>query len=120
MNILIDTNIALYFLAGDKKLADLIDNAVIHLSFISEMELLSYPDLTEIERQEIEKFIDDAIVVNITVEIKRKAISVWQESEAKLPDAIIAGTAITEQLPFLTADSDFERVNGLQLFLYEL
>lgn len=120
VNILIDTNITLYFLTGDKKLAGLLDNAVIHLSFISELELLSYPDLTEIERQKVEEFINDVIVVDINNRIKRKALSIWRESKFKLPDAIIAGTAIAKQLPFISADKDFERVKELQLFLYEV
>lgn len=120
MNILIDTNIALYFLAGDQKLAGLLDQATIHLSFISELELLSYPGVTKLEQQKIEEFIDDTVVIDINDRIKRKALSVWQESNSQLPDAIIAGTAISEQLPFLSADSDFERLKELQLFLYEL
>lgn len=120
MNILIDTNIALYFLAGDKKLAELLDNAVIHLSFISELELLSYPELKKEEQQGIEKFIEDCVVVDINHRIKRKTVTIRQQSNLKLPDAIIAATAIAEQLPFLSADNDFEKVESLQLFSYEL
>lgn len=98
----------------------MIDYTVIHLSFISKLELLCYPDLSDKEQQEVERFINDAIVLDIDDQIKKKAISIWQESDFKLPDALIAGTAISKQLPFLSADSDFERVKELQLLLYEV
>jgi predicted nucleic acid-binding protein len=37
----------------------------------------------------------------------------------KLPDAIIAATALYLDLPLLTFDSDFARVPGLKLFILE-
>jgi len=46
MNILIDTNIALYLLGGDEQIANVLDGQVVHVSFITELELLGYPDIT--------------------------------------------------------------------------
>ena len=120
MNLLIDTNIALYFLAGDDKLASLLDNSVVHLSFISELELLSYPDLNKKEKSTITDFVDDCVIIDINNRIKKETIRIRQNAALKVPDAIIAATAISEQLPFLSADKDFERVEGLHLFSYEL
>ncbi len=120
MNILIDTNIALYVLSGDEKLATLLDNTFTYLSFITELELLAYPNLTKQEEKEIKAFIDDCIVVDINHRIKKQAIDIRPQAKLKLPDAIIAATAIAEQLPFLSADNDFERVNDLHLFSYQL
>lgn len=120
MNLLIDTNIALYLLGGDPKLADLLDNAVLHLSFISELELLSYPALTTDNQREVEQFVEDCLIIDVTVPIKKRAISIHKNTDLKMPDALIAGSAIAEQLPFLTADRDFERVNNLHLFMYDL
>lgn len=37
---LIDTNIALYLLSGNKTIANILDGADLYLSFISELELL--------------------------------------------------------------------------------
>lgn len=120
VNTLIDTNIALYLLGGDKKLANLLDDIVIHLSFVSELELLSYPDLSENDQKEIAKFIDECVVIDINHRIKKKTISIRKVASLKLPDAIIAATAISEQLSFISADKDFERVDNLQLFSYEI
>lgn len=120
VNILIDTNIALYFLAGDETLAKLLDNAVIHLSFISELELLSYPGLNTKAQQVIENFINDCTVVDINNRIKKQTIIIRQRSDIKSPDAIIAATAIAEKMPLLSSDKDFQQVQSLQLFSYEL
>jgi predicted nucleic acid-binding protein len=120
VNTWIDTNIALYLLGRDKKLADLLDDIVIHLSFVSELELLSYPDLSVNDQKEIAKFIDECVVIDINHRIKKKTISIRKVAKLKLPDAIIAATAISEQLSFISADKDFERVDNLQLFSYEI
>lgn len=120
VNILIDTNIALYFLSGDKKLADLLDNTFPYLSFITELELLAYPGLDKQEEQKIKAFIDDCVIININHRIKERSIGIREQAKLKLPDAIIAATAIAEKLPFLSADNDFERVNDLHLFSYKL
>jgi hypothetical protein len=48
-NLLIDTNIALYLFNGDRTIASLLDGRNIDLSFISEMELLAFPGITEDE-----------------------------------------------------------------------
>lgn len=37
---LIDTNIAIYLLAGDLRIAEMLDKTQIYFSFISELELL--------------------------------------------------------------------------------
>lgn len=53
---LIDTNIAIYLLAGDQKIAELLDQAQIYISFISELELLSFKKLTKEENEVINNF----------------------------------------------------------------
>jgi len=49
-NLMIDTNIAIYLLNGNKQIADLLDQKNIFISFITELELLSKSDLTTNER----------------------------------------------------------------------
>ncbi len=46
--IFVDTNILLYFLNGDTEVIDMIsDKKDIYISFITELELLSFPRLTD-------------------------------------------------------------------------
>ncbi len=58
MNILIDTNIALYLFGGDEQVAGVLDGQAVHVSFITELELLGYPDITDQEDKIIHDFLD--------------------------------------------------------------
>ncbi len=116
---LIDTNIALYLLSGNKTIASILEGADLYLSFVSELELLGYKKITGKEHAILKKFISDCIVVDINSEIKKNVISIRQESNVKLPDAIIAATAIFLAVPLLSADKDFRKVSGISLVLFE-
>lgn len=120
MKLLLDTNIVIYFLNGDKRLSSLLDGMEIHLSFITELELLSYPDISDEERLGIEAFLKDSSIHNISKEIKDKAIELRKAYKLKLPDCIIAATAISENIALFSADTGFNRIEELSLIDYEV
>ena len=117
--VLLDTNAVLYILNGDETLADFLFEKELYLSIISEMELLAYKHIADKEQQEINAFLNDFIIVNIDEKIKLSTIEVKKTSGMKLPDSIIAATAITLKLPFLTSDNHFKKVSNLSLIYYE-
>jgi len=119
MNILIDTNIALYLLGGDETLRDMLNGQIVHLSFISELELLSYPLITPEENDLIQRFLNECVIFDINKDIKNHAIDLRQRYKLKLPDAIVAATSLFLQVPFLTADGDFKNAQELALLFYE-
>ena len=43
-------------------------------------------------------------------QIKQYAINIKQQIKMKLPDAIVAATAIKNNLPLISADKDFKKV----------
>lgn len=45
--ILVDTNIALYFLKGDPEVIEILKDKSVYVSFITEIELLSFPKLNK-------------------------------------------------------------------------
>ncbi|MCK4640733.1 MAG: hypothetical protein KAU06_05305 [Candidatus Marinimicrobia bacterium] len=51
INLLTDTNIILYLLGGDRDIAGILSGRIVHLSFINELELLSFPQLSSEESQ---------------------------------------------------------------------
>ena len=71
---LLDTNIVLYLLAGDERLADILDNQVIFISFITELELLGYKGLTQKSIKIINEFISECSVIDINREIKSNTL----------------------------------------------
>lgn len=108
-----DPNVAIYLLSGDEHLAELLQGMDTKLSFITELELLSKPNNTPEETSKTKSFINQCTVVDISPAIKKKVIEIRLKMKIKLPDAIIAASAITLDLPIITADKQFEKIAGL-------
>jgi predicted nucleic acid-binding protein len=53
---LLDTNIILYILSGDKIIANYLRNKILYTSIICEIELLSYKSISLNEEKGIQKF----------------------------------------------------------------
>ena len=45
-NVLVDTNICLYLFSGNETIAEILDGNSIFISFITQLELLSYSNLS--------------------------------------------------------------------------
>jgi predicted nucleic acid-binding protein len=116
---LLDTNAVLYILGGDKALAELLDKEQLYISIITEMELLSYKNITVKERQQIKSFLSDFIIINISEAIKERAIEIKKSSHLKLPDSIIAATAMELNIALVTSDRQFKTLTDLNLLYYE-
>lgn len=71
---LCDTNILLYLLAGDKTVSDLLNLKKIFISFITEIELLTFKKLTLSEKKVIEGLLSDCTVISMNERIKKKTI----------------------------------------------
>ncbi|OIR14290.1 tRNA(fMet)-specific endonuclease VapC [mine drainage metagenome] len=117
---LIDTNAVLYILNGDEILAELLNGEKLYISIISEMELLSYKNITAKEMQQIKSFLSAFVIVNIDDAIRDQTIETKKNSFLKLPDSIIAATAIVLDLPLITSDKQFKTVKELKLVTYEV
>ncbi|MFH5834388.1 type II toxin-antitoxin system VapC family toxin [Halalkalibaculum sp. DA3122] len=118
-NLLLDTNIILYFLGGDETLIPLFEDHNLFISFITEIELLGYPSLENTELEQVKGFLKNCTVINMNEGIKNKAISIRRNSSIKLPDAIILASALNIEIPFITADKDFMKMGIGDIIIYE-
>lgn len=84
---LLDTNIVLYLLGGDKVLAKILDDKVPYVSYITEMELLSTRKLTAKEEKEIKSFLADCSIIEMSREIKQLAIQIRKPHHSNCPTA---------------------------------
>lgn len=116
----LDTNIILYILAGNTVLSDYLHRKILYTSFISEIELLAYKSLTIKEENAIRDFLSQFRIINIDEAVKKEAITLRKETRLKLPDCIIAATAISLQLTLITADKQFKQIERLLLELFEI
>ena len=115
----LDTNIILYLLNGDQTLAELLNQKQFYISVITELELLAYKGITEEEQEVIESFVDKCKVITINSAIKKETIRVRKTYNTKLPDSIIIATALYLDLPLITSDTEFKKVEELTLIQYE-
>lgn len=111
VNYLLDTNAVLYFLAG--RLTQPLPNGTFYLSVISEIELLSYPVLDANNELHIKAFLADIEIIELNQAIKQQAIQLRRAQRLKLPDALIAATAMTLNATLLTNDGHLLKVPGL-------
>lgn len=116
----VDTNILLYFLDGDQEVIEMISDKELVISFINELELLSFPKISADSEETIKGLLKNCTIVDITQEIKDLTIEFRRKSKLKLPDAIVAATAFYLQLPLLTADKQFRKVEELEVIIYEM
>lgn len=104
---------------GDLILADLVQDQIIHISVITEIELYSYAGNNADSLVALDNFMQLVNIVNFDEAIKKNTIAIRREFKLKLPDSIIAASAITHKMFFITADKAFKIVTGLDLFLYD-
>ena len=120
ISIVSDTNPLIYLLNGSEKAAEFLNNKQVWISAISELELFGKKGLTETEKSEINFLIDNCYIADLNSGIKIIAKELLQTVAIKLPDAIIAATALYLDFPLLTFDSDFSKVPNLKLFVLEI
>lgn len=118
-NLLLDTNIILYFLNGEKTLLDVLESKNLFVSFITQLELLGSKHIDEKSKNIINQFLSECTVIDITQGIKDHTIFISQNYSIKLPDSIIMATSFWLNIPLVTADKDFTKVEYLDLIFFE-
>jgi len=118
-DIFIDTNICIYLLNGDIVLAELLQDQNVYLSIITEIELYAYHGNNALALQILNNFLESVSIINIDQKVKLSTIEIRKKAKLKLPDCIVAASALSYNLPLLTADKDFKRVEFLDLISYE-
>jgi len=82
-----------------------LNDADLFISVISEIELFSKPELPPDEEENLRAFLSDRIsVIDLTDQIKKETIALRRTAKHKLPDCIVAATAIVLNSILLTAD----------------
>ena len=120
ISLLLDTNIILYYLAGDKKLTPLLEENKLFISVITEIELMGYSGFTKNDLANVQNFIKYCSVEGVSEKIKNKAIQLRRSKTLKLPDTIILATGLVLDIPFMTADKDFKDVGVGKIVFYEI
>lgn len=117
---LIDTNTVIDYLgkklpATGMAFMDNIIDAIPNVSVVTKIEVLGF-NAPPPHYQMLTNFMEDATVFDLTDNIVDVSIDLRKKYKTKLPDAIIAATAIVYGLVLISRNtSDFKNINGLHL-----
>jgi predicted nucleic acid-binding protein len=106
---LLDTNVVLGLLKGHPPAVALVQRSGMSLqrsavSQITRMELLGFPGLQAEEEAVISAFLQTCHVSLLDTSVEKVAIALRRRAGLKLPDSIVAATALTHGWQLLTLD----------------
>lgn len=116
---LIDTNVVSGYLSASFPpegmfFLDTVIDAMPNLSVISQIELLCW-NTDDATTQNVENFISDSRILNISPEIISHCVSIRKKRKIKTPDSIIAATALAHGYTLITNnEKDFTNIKGLK------
>ncbi|PJJ79752.1 type II toxin-antitoxin system VapC family toxin [Mucilaginibacter auburnensis] len=113
-NIVIDTSLIINLFNGSDEVVELIKGRTLFVSVISEIEVLSFPQLSDDDKKLIKDFLSHCYIIDIEPAIKDITINLRAQRKIKLPDSVIAATAIYFDIPLFTMDKGFEKIEDLQ------
>jgi hypothetical protein len=108
-DLVLDTNVVLGFLSGKGWARSFFEKAIgsgarLSVSSVTRMELLGFPGITPQEESALSDFLREVFVVPIDESVEDEAIRLRRGHRLKLPDAIIAATAMVADATLVTAD----------------
>ncbi|WP_396211922.1 PIN domain-containing protein [Flavobacterium sp.] len=118
IDFLVDTNFLINISLNNELVFPFLDYSYA-ISYVTEIELLGAFSISKINKKNAQNLIDNCFIIEMNPEIKKETILLKQKYKLKLPDAIIAATAIVYKLPFLTSDADFKNIKELNLIFLE-
>lgn len=119
---LLDTNVVIdYFKAALPKksmqlLSTILDEQPV-ISVITQIEILGFKNPNVNEVAILSQLVQEAEIINLTNAVINQTIELRKQYRIKLPDAIIAATAIAFNLTLVTRNiSDFSKITELMVF----
>ncbi len=119
---LIDTNIGIYLMNGSMnentlRFIEPVIDGTYHLSVITKIELLGFAFSDTDKFLDTQSFVNDSVVIGLSEQTVEQTIELRRAYKIKLPDAIIAATAMVFDLTLISRnDKDFDKIEGLKYF----
>jgi predicted nucleic acid-binding protein len=121
MSMLVDSNVIIDYVSNriPEKSAKQLDNyfnSNFSVSIISKIEVLGF-NTQKYELEQLESFIQLSSIEYIDEAVADKTIELRRMKRIKLPDAIIAATALVKNCILLSHNTtDFKKIEGLQVW----
>ena len=118
---LLDSNTVIDYIArlhpdkGRQWLNPIIDEEI-NVSVITQIEVLSFDPGKDDNYPVLVDFFETASIFDLTGDVVRKTIYIRQKQKIKLPDAVIAATALCNGFTLVSRNTkDFKCINGLNV-----
>ena len=119
VNLLIDSNILIYWLKGNLNTAQILSENIIHYSIITEIEVKGHTSLiSEEQKIKFQKVLNRFHKIYLTEDIKEQAIEYKIQYNLKTPDTIIAAIARFLKLPLITGNKKLLQVKNIVTVLF--
>jgi predicted nucleic acid-binding protein len=114
---LIDTNIIIYSTQDVLNINDFVkDEDDLYISSITYIETMGFQFQDKEEEEKVAMLCESFERIFLTKEIEKQTIRIRKANKIKLPDAIIAATAIVYNLTLVTHNiDDFKNIQGLKI-----
>ncbi len=115
---LLDTNAVVALLRGDQALQQRLQNAEwVGISILSQIEFLAFPNITKQDRQTSQRFSERVDVVGLDraePALIDRIVDLRQQYRVKLPDAIIAATAVERSATLITDEGQLRKLAAVR------
>ena len=114
---LLDTNIIIHLSYGELNTSDFSSSGDrLCISAITYMETLGYPFKTKEDESFVKMLCNSFDLYDLTKPIIEKTIEIRKRSKIKLPDAIIAASALVNNAALVTNNvKDFKTIDGISI-----
>ena len=114
---ILDTNIIIYLSQEKMKVTDFASKGDrLCISIISYMESLGHPFKNKEEEIIVKSLCDTCEIFNLTKQITDKTIEIRKQFKIKLPDAIIAASALENNAVLVSANvKDFKMIDEISI-----
>lgn len=118
---LVDTNILIYHTKGSQVtegfISKLLTEGAFNISILTKIEFLGWNRHTSEGFEKCRRLIEPANIYHVDDDTANKAIELRRKINIKFADAVIAATALLNNLKLATRNvDDFKAVVGLELF----
>jgi predicted nucleic acid-binding protein len=108
--LLVDTNILIRMFSGEEAVVEFLVGTDIHVSFITEIELLATSRVSSSQSKQIRAFLDQCLIIGAEKKVRQYTIEMRKQTGLKLPDCLIGATAAYLNMPLVTSDKHFEKL----------
>ena len=121
---LLDTNAVIAIVNGNRELISRLNTAdLVAFSIISVVEFLSFSNLSTTDKLVFDEIVSEGSVINLSYDDRSLVDSIAKVRASyrlKMPDAILAATALTNDCTLITNDREFRKVPELSILNFNL